>query len=261
MIDDAARLIGREWAAFLELLGGSSWDSPTRLAGWTVEDLARHVHWGMTLEADALEIAAGSDDGHVDGHGGAVHGGTSVGERRAAGVDLEGPRDQIVPALRRARARLLAALAAVPTEPGTVLPMPYGDVPLELGLQVFVMEAAVHRSDLAHAVGADGLLAPDAHAAAATVLQAFWPALAAAAVATPPPGTAFLLRGTTVRVEVEYDGAGWGPPSGPPAVVVSGDDDAVLLAGYGRVPMDAAPVRVEGDRALARRLKEFVPGP
>ena len=244
MTDDAARLIAREWAAFLELLDGTSWDAPTRLAGWTVEDLARHVHWGMTLEADALELASGTG-----------------GERRAVGVELEGPRDQIVPALRRARARLLAALAAVPTEPGTVLPMPYGDVPLELGLQVFVMEAAVHRSDLAHALGADGLLAPDAHASAATVLQAFWPALAAAAVTAPPPGTGFLLRGTTVQVEAEYDGAGWGPPSGPHAVVISGDDDAVLLAGYGRVPMDAAPVSVDGDPALARRLKEFVPGP
>ncbi|WP_418607803.1 hypothetical protein [Georgenia sp. SUBG003] len=33
MNDDAATLIGREWAAFLELLDGASWDAPTRLQG------------------------------------------------------------------------------------------------------------------------------------------------------------------------------------------------------------------------------------
>jgi hypothetical protein len=44
-------------------------------------------------------------------------------------------------------------------------------------------------------------------------------------------------------------------------VIISGDDDAVLLAGYGRVPVEAATVRIDGDVTLARRLKEYVPGP
>jgi len=140
--------------------------------------------------------------------------------------------------------------------------MPYGDVPLGLALQVFVMEAALHRSDLAHAVDADDRLAVGAHAAAATVLQAFCPALAVDAGSRPPPaGTGFLLQGTTVRVEAEFDGAAWAAPTGPHAVVISGDDDAVLLAGYGRVPVEAAQLSVYGDAALARRLKEYVPGP
>jgi uncharacterized protein (TIGR03083 family) len=251
MNDDAQRLVAQEWAAFLELLESAGWDTPTRLEGWTVEDLARHVHWGMTLEADALELA--SRGGDAPSAGGSA--------RRAEGVPFEGAREHLPSALRRARERLLAALAAVPTGPGTVLPMPYGDVPLGLALQVFVMEAALHRSDLAHAVGADDRLAIGTHAAAATVLQAFWPALAVDAVAVPPPGTGFLLRGTTVRVEAEFDGAAWAAPTGPHAVVISGDDDAVLLAGYGRVPVEAAQLSVYGDAALARRLKEYVPGP
>lgn len=256
MNDNAEGLIGREWATFLDLLEDIRWDTRTRLEGWTVEELARHVHWGMSLESDALELAAG--DGAID-DGTARRG--AVPGRRAAGETLEGPHGQIVPALRRVRERLLRAVAAVPTGPATVLPMPYGDVPLELALRVFVMEAAVHRSDLAHAVGGDDRLATGTHAAAAAVLQAFWPALAADAVAAPPAGTGFLLRGTSVSVEAEYDGAAWVAPTGPHAVVISGDDDAVLLAGYGRVPVAAAHVRVDGDRELARRLKEFVPGP
>jgi uncharacterized protein (TIGR03083 family) len=254
-VDGAAALVARDWGAFLDLLDGVDWTAPTRLTGWTVEDLARHVHWGMTLEADALELAAGAGG---TGEGAA---GEDAAGRRAAGEDLVGLRAQIVPGLRRVRTRLLEALAAAPTGPATVLPMPYGDVPLELALQVFVMEAAVHRSDLAHAVGRDDRLGAGRHAPAAAVLQAFWPALAADAAIVPPPGTGFLLRGSSVAVEAEFDGAGWVSPTGPHAVVISGDDDAVILAGYGRIPVGTAGVRVDGDQALARRLKEFVPGP
>jgi uncharacterized protein (TIGR03083 family) len=281
MNHDAAALIGRDWAEFLALLDGVDWVTPTRLEGWSVEDLARHVHWGMTLEADALELAAGhhetgdgpmgdgatgdgaTGDGATGGGatGGGATGGGAVGGRRAAGQELVGPPAQIVPAVRCARARLLRALAAMTTKAAAVLPMPYGDVPLELALQICVMEAAVHRSDLAHALGRDDRLTSGTHAPAAAVLQAFWPALAADAAVTPPPGTSFLLRGSSVAVEAEYDGTAWGTPSGPHAVVISGDDDAVLLAAYGRGPVEAAGITIDGDLTLAHRLKEFVPGP
>ncbi|WP_043500316.1 hypothetical protein [Georgenia sp. SUBG003] len=222
----------------------------------------------MTLEADALELAAeragaaGEGEGEARGGGGGeLDGRAPAPGRRAEGTTFAEARELLPRALGRAHERLLTALAAVPGGPGTVLPMPYGDVPLGLALHVFVMEAALHRSDLAHAVGGESRLTTGTHAAAAAVLQAFWPALAADAVVAPPPGTAFLLRGTSVRVEAEYDGAAWVSPTGPHAVVISGDDDAVLLAGYGRVPVEAAAVSVEGDVALARRLKEYVPGP
>ncbi|GAA4287820.1 maleylpyruvate isomerase family mycothiol-dependent enzyme [Georgenia daeguensis] len=254
MNDDAASLIGRDWASFLDLLDGAGWETPTRLQGWTVEDLARHVHWGMTLEADALELLAARSAGEAVGPAGEA-------VRTARGDPLEAPREQIVAALRGARGRLLRALAAAPSDPAALVPMPYGDLPLAFAVQIFVMEAAVHRSDLAHAVGADDRLGPGTHAPAAAVLQAFWPVLAADATAVPPTGTGFLLRGTSVVVEAEYDGVAWAAPTGPHAVVISGEDDEVLLAGYGRVPVEAARVRIDGDVALARRLKEYVPGP
>ena len=263
---DAASLIGRDWASFVDLLDGTGWETPTRLEGWSVEDLARHVHWGMTLEADALELAAERSAAEANPVGEASPTEAalaSVGEaaRTARGEPLEAPREQIVTALRGARARLLRALAAAPSAGGAPVPMPYGDMPLAFALQIFVMEAAVHRSDLAHAVGADDRLGTGTHAAAAAVLQTFWPVLAAGATAVPPAGTGFLLRGTSVAVEAEYDGAAWAAPTVPHAVVISGDDDAVLLAGYGRVPLEAAGLRIDGDLTLARRLKEYVPGP
>jgi hypothetical protein len=85
--------------------------------------------------------------------------------------------------------------------------------------------------------------------------------LAAGAAAVPPASTGLLLRGTSVAVEAEYDGAAWTQPTGPHAVVISGDDDAVLLAGYGRLSVEGAVVRIDGDLTLARRLKEYSPGP
>jgi hypothetical protein len=38
-------------------------------------------------------------------------------------------------------------------------------------------------------------------------------------------------------------------------------DDAVLLYAYGRLPFDRAGLTVTGDREIAVRFKEFVPGP
>ena len=246
----ATELVRTEWTRFVDTLSSGEpdvWERPTRLAGWTVEDLARHVHWGITLEADGLRLAAASAPGP------------------AAGTPLEGPRQEIVPALRRAVADLVQLMANVSEPGGGVVPMPYGDVPLTLALRVFVMEAAIHGSDLADAVplsGRDGTTLPaEARRSSAAVFQAFWPALAAEATVMPAPGTTVRLSGPTVRMEGTFDGTAWGPVSAEPTVVVEGNDDAVLLYAFGRLPWEKADLRVTGDRALADRFKEFVPGP
>ena len=246
-VSTAVGLVREEWTRFVTTLaaaGPDIWDRPTRLVGWTVEDLARHVHWGTTLEADGLRLAASGDAGP------------------AAGTPLDGPREEIVPALRGAVSRLVEELERMPEPPAGSVPMPYGDLPMALALQVFVMEAAMHGSDLADAAGDGGGTLPEAaHGSCAAVLQAFLPPLAAGAPAVPPPGTTILLTGATVRIEAGFDGSRWGPPAGKPSVVVTGSDDAVLLYAYGRVPFEKADLTVTGDRELAVRLKEFLPGP
>lgn len=255
--------VGRDWAAFIDLLdaaGPGVWSVPTRLDGWDVTGLARHAHWGMTLEAEALELAAANAAANA-----AASAGTPAddhdADRRARGIQHDGPVETLVPALRAARERLLAALAAAPTDPGAVAPMPYGDLPMALALHIFVMEAAMHRSDLAHALGDDDRLHPGTHAAAAGVLQTLWGTLAAAALTAPPAGTGFELRGEAVVIAAEYTPHGWAEPTRAPAVVIGGDDDAVLLAAYGRLPLTSPRLRLQGDRELALRLKEFLPGP
>ena len=246
----AAELVRTEWARFVDTLDAADpdvWDRSTRLAGWTVEDLARHVHWGTTLEADGLRLAASGDAGP------------------AAGTPLDGPREEIVPALRRAVADLVERLEKVPEPAGGAVPMPYGELPMALALRVFVMEAAMHGSDLADAVplpGRSGVeLPPGARRSCAAVFQAFWPVLAAAAPAKPAAGTTVRVVGPTVRLEGTFDGTGWGPATREPTVVVEGGDDAVLLYAYGRLPLEKAGLIVTGDRDVAVRFKEFVPGP
>lgn len=268
--------VGRDWAAFIDLLdaaGPGVWSVPTRLEGWDVAGLARHAHWGMTLEAEALELAAANAANAAAPTANAAvaaNAADSAGtpavdhrdpDRRARGIQHDGPVETLVPALRAARARLLAALAAAPSDPGAIAPMPYGDLPMTLALHIFVMEAAMHRSDLAHALGDDDRLHPGTHAAAAGVLQILWGTLAAAALTAPPAGTGFELRGEAVVVAAEYTPDGWAEPTRAPAVVIGGDDDAVLLAAYGRLPLTSPRLRLQGDRELALRFKEFLPGP
>jgi hypothetical protein len=159
-----------------------------------------------------------------------------------------------------------AYIRAVAPEPVTGgVPMPYGELPTALALSVFVMEAAMHGSDLADAVPTPGregdALPPEARPSCAAVFQAFWPVLAAAASSRPAPGTTIRRTGATVRLESSFDGTAWGPGSGEPSVVVEGGDDAVLLYAYGRLPFEKADLTVTGDGDLAVRFKELVPGP
>lgn len=245
-------VVESEWARFLETLaagGDGVWDLPTRLPGWRVEDLARHVHWGMTLESEGLAGVQSS--------------------QRARGRTLTVPRGQILTALRAAHEELVSLLRVTPHEPGATVPMPYGDVPLGLAVHVFAIEAAMHRSDLVHAVhGAAVDLAPAAVPSCALVLQAFWPALAAASTAAPDAGTAIRLMGETVAVAATFDGASWvaltedpGQRETAPTVVVSGADVPLLMFAYGRLPLAGSGLAVHGDHTLAERFKELVPGP
>lgn len=255
MIDSttAARVVDAQWSWFLTALedaGADVWDRPTRLTGWTVEDLARHTHWGMTLERSALVLLRTGAPG------------------RAAGLALTGPRASVVPALQSVRPGLVEELRAAHDDEATVA-MPYGDVPLPLARAVFVMEAAMHRSDLAAALGHPGGLrgpgGPETDRtvlqACTAVLQAFWPALAAGAARRPPSGTTIRLEGPTVVLEAGFDGATWGPATARPSVVLAGPDEDVLLFAYGRQALSASGLTVTGDASLAAQFKELVPGP
>ncbi|GGC17541.1 maleylpyruvate isomerase family mycothiol-dependent enzyme [Cellulomonas carbonis] len=243
----ARRLVAGSWQRFAGLLdaGGADLSAPTRLPGWSVGDLVAHTAWGTSMEAEALELAVRRSPG------------------RAAGTPPD-PAD-LRGSWEAGRARLVAALdelaALDAADLPAALPMPYGDVPLTLALHTFVMEAAVHTSDLAHALGQPGGLDDGAVPSTAEFLTSFWDVLAAGATEHAPAGSTLRLRGTSVDVARTYDGGAWAvaPPGSTADVMVTGDDGTVLLFALGRVPLDA--LDVAGDRQLAARFKQLVPGP
>lgn len=241
----AREVIEREWARFVELVadvaGRGAWGTPTRLAGWAVVDLVRHVHWGMTLEADALARLRSGDG-------------------VAAGRDAPEAVDALPEAVDTALRWLSAELAATEELDEGTVPMPYGAVPLALARQVFVMEAAAHTSDLEHAVTGDARFAPEATAPTGVVLTAFADALATGAP-RPERGTGLLLAGPTLRLGLGFDGEHWGPLTGPASAEVRGSDRDLLLFALGRGRLDDLRLEVVGDRAVVERFKALVPGP
>lgn len=257
-VAEAQRLAMAAWRTFGERVDDGPGARPTRLAGWSVEDLVRHTAWGMSMEAEALRLAAVAAP--------LRHG------ARAAGRPTDGLTGEALHlAWHRSRAELAAGFdtvaAAVSRGAASALPMPYGDVPLPVALDTFVMEATVHTDDLLAALGGPDRplppLDPRVVAPCARFLQHFWPVLAS--LGTPvPAGTSILLLGDTVRLGGTYDGSTWLPPDARPgqvAVTLRGDDSTVLRVALGRTPVATSGLHVTGDAALAHALKEHVPGP
>jgi uncharacterized protein (TIGR03083 family) len=246
-----ADLLEREWSSVTALLAGrppDDWERRTRCAGWTVQDLARHTVWGVSMEAEALRRAVAHREDPTEG--------------RTVPDDARG--DVLLDALRTASADLVGEVRALgPGAEALTCPMPYGGTPLPVALDVFVFEASIHASDVAEALGHDRPLADDAVPPTAEVLRAFLPVFATSATSRPPSGTTFSLRGTTVRLDGCWTDAGLvlGEPATDPTLVVTGDDSSVLLFAVGRLASDDPRLSVAGDASLARDFKVHVPGP
>lgn len=246
--------IERSWQAFLDRVTEhpECWEAPTRLTGWTVSDLVVHACWGTSLEADALERALGGESDPAEGHS----------------PDPGASRDEVLTELRGSCARLVAALdalerraAANPTAAPATLPLPYGDVPVALAVAIFMMEAGVHESDLAAAVGEDDTLPLDVCRATFATLAVFGPRFADAAGTVPPPGVVIELLGggDILRFGPDDDGRWTSAPTAPATTTVSGTPSDVTLFLLGR--RSIAAVTVHGDSAPAARFKELIPGP
>ena len=247
---DAGPVLQREWGFVTRLLTGldqAAWDRPTRCTGWTVRDLALHVVWGVSMEADALRRARTGEPGTADGH------------TMGAG---SGPAEILV-RLHDAVEDLVSEVATLGADaPDRACPMPYGETPVPVALAVFVFEAGIHASDFAHAVGEDRPLADDVVPPAAAVTSLFLPVFAAAGAGA-PEGTSFALRGGTVRLGGQWSGSGlvMGDEAPAPTFSVVGDDSSVLLFANGRLGLDDRRLRVEGSADLAQLFKTWVPGP
>ena len=244
-------LVAGEWRRFRERLAAhpEAWDRPTRCAGWTVADLAAHTVWGTSLEADGLDRARRGLPGPAEG---------------LSPAD-DADRDRVLALLASTCDRLVTGLDALAAGagPDADLPMPYGPLPVDLALSVFAMEAGVHGSDLAAALGLDDTLGAGPCAGTVATLAVFGPAFAAAAGSKLAPGAVIELRSATgaLRFAQERDGAWTAAADGPATAVVTGPDSDVWLFAVGRRPADAPGLVITGDAALARSFKALVPGP
>lgn len=248
----AARgVITREILAVLERLERASnddWATRTRCTDWTVEDVARHIAWGQSFEAEAVTKAlAGITD-------------ASLGRV----VDASADRPGIVAAIRANHAELLAALDSVTEDQlGALCPIGYADVPIAFAVNIFAFEAGVHGNDLGWALGDERPLPVDVITATAAVLGASWPGFAAAATRSPDGATGYRLASSNVAYQMAWDRGGWSYDGDLPERTcrIDGDDSSILLFGLGRIPADHPSIGVSGARELVDDFKVFFPGP
>lgn len=247
-VTNARAAIDGEIARSLELLGGiPDWSTPTRLAGWSVADLAGHMAWGQALQADAWRKLAAGDSS------------TTAGAPELSTTDPTA----VTAALAAANAELGEALAAVSDDDvaAGVCAMPYGTLPAGFVLLLATMEAGVHRSDLAAAVGEDDGLTDATVAAATAVLGGALPMLGAGGDGTAPEGTSVALQAPGIELVAVRQAEGWAvaAPEGPPTTTISGSASDVVLFALGRRP--ASALQVDGDPVGAERFKAWFPGP
>jgi uncharacterized protein (TIGR03083 family) len=239
--------IDAETTRSLELLRRlDDWTVPTRLHGWSVADLAGHLVVGQRLQADAWGRVASGDTGAV-----------------TASAPDSTDRAELLDSLETANRALSAALAAVTDEQAAsaACAMPYGTLPAPFVLLVAVLEAGVHRSDVAAAAGEDDALDERTVEAGAIVLGGTLPMLGAAGDGTAPLGASVVLRASGIELAALRGDDGWTVGAAPeePTTTISGTPSDVVLFALGRRGAEA--MDVVGDRTGADRFKAWFPGP
>lgn len=237
------------FGALVEDLVDEDLDLPTRLEGWSVQDLVAHVARGQAMEADAARRAVAGDT--------SLAGADEVPSTASFGA-LNG-------ALKKGHKDLSSALPDVAElDPATQVTIPAGALPLPGALTLFAVEAGLHASDLAHALDQPHQLREDEVAACVALLRPLL-GLSAGHGATASAGTSIELDGETFTERWAAHGSAWAPGEalgdGSATVTVSGSDEALMLFVYGRIEHTDSRLTLSGAPDTAARFKEFFPGP
>lgn len=229
-------------------LRASDWDKPTRCTSWTVRDLLRHVVRGLSLYTEGLtRMARGSAE--------------LVPASYLLQVRPE--PEAICAGLTAARVQLSDALSAITLEAiHAFFPHRFFVLEGRRGLDLILMEEGIHHNDLSWAVGDKGPLPRDVAAAAFGYASARAPNWAADG---PQPNrtVSYRLTGQTVHLGLNWSDGRWliNHQRNSPACEIRGEDSPLSLFLYGRLTLAAARLSVTGDESLARRFKDFFPGP
>ena len=131
---DAAISEALAFADLLDPLTPDQHTAPTPCTEWTIADLAAHVAVGLFRDAEAFHRAR-------------------IGSTiPPAELDLDG--SVAMPAVIRSAAdHLSAAVRTLPSDPGIVVPLPFGPYAVPDALRCLIIEFGVHTDDLAIAAG------------------------------------------------------------------------------------------------------------
>jgi uncharacterized protein (TIGR03083 family) len=241
----------REWEKFTERLRpipSADWQSSVRCEGWCIANLAAHVAWGISMEADALNrMMLNSTE-------------------PATGVTAEPTEtpEKLIDAITTAFDGLASKLKLLTADyMAKSVPMPYGPTPAQFALQVFTMEAGIHGSDLADALRIEEELEGDIITATAAVIAGAFPMLAQGSTETPMIGSKYRLSGKDITLDFSFEAGGWqvGPTSGQPTCEISGTDSNIILFALGRIPADDPRLGLTRDSEMGRKFKLYFPGP
>mgnify|MGYP001351519986 CR=1 FL=1 len=234
----------------------SQWTRPTPCAGWSVAALAAH----MAESAFGLSAQAAHAIGRRTGAAPAV-----VVPQPAK---PDAPPEQIIAHLTHGRNQLHHVLFQMEEDDVDLAwtPDDESSPPFAGGrlLAVCAAEFGIHRFDLEDALGEqEAGVSQETILAAMEVYGRWLDAFPRRHGGVPDQPFSLHLEGETIDVTLTWDGKRWhgGPKPTIPVTHVRGDDSAVTLFMFGRIGADDHRLDVDGDLAIARSFKRWVPGP
>jgi uncharacterized protein (TIGR03083 family) len=235
---DAAISEALDFADLLDHLTSDQHTAPTPCTDWTVADLAAHVAAGLFRDAEAFHR-------------------TRVGSTTPP-VELGLDGSVALPAVIRSAADHLSdAVLALPSDPGIVVPLPFGPYPVADALHCLIIEFGVHADDLAIAAGSRQPLLSSATIAA---LFGFGePYLLMQAQPLESDAVTLALAAPSKTMSITWTGTRWRRGAGAARECrITGSDDAIARLMLRRVDVTDPRIDVLDPARLARSIASAI---
>lgn len=257
-LDTRRRGAMQDFNALIETLDAmhvDAWEAETPCEGWRIRDLAVHLTGTIPFLEERIAPFVKERTGETGSASG-------LGEVPAGTAP-----DEIVTALRERRDALSRQLerlteADIADDPPGTQEFLAQTPAFYLDLTTF--EAAIHRNDLDVALGdVDAPIGDHGLAAIDAVLGSNMVNFARMMGVPPASPLSIEFTAPTITHTLTWTGTAWSgdPAEGVPAARIAGTDSVVTRFICGRIPVDDPLLTVDGEAAIARQFKTFVPGP
>lgn len=230
-----------EALAFADLLGQLTPDqlaAPTPCTEWTIADLAAHVAAGLFRDAEAFHRARVGSTGPP------------------ADLDLDG--SVALPAVIRSAAdHLSGAVRTLPSDPGIVVPLPFGRYPVADALRCLIIEFGVHTDDLAIAAGTRQPLLSSATVAALFGFGELYLLMQAQPLES--DAVTLSLAAPSAAMSITWTGSRWRRGAGAARECrIAGSDDAIARLMLRRIDVTDPRIDVLDPARLAPSLTSAI---